>query len=74
MQRLEGDRERDRCGLAGFPAAMARSELAMALAEKGAIEEGIVHGQEGVRIAEVLNHPFSWVVASWGPAYLYRTR
>jgi class 3 adenylate cyclase/tetratricopeptide (TPR) repeat protein len=71
---LEGDRGRDRCGLAGFPAAMARSELAWALAERGAFEEGIAHGQEGVRIAEVLDHPFSWVVASWGPAYLYRIR
>jgi tetratricopeptide (TPR) repeat protein len=74
MQLLEGDRSRDRCGLAGFPAAMARSELAWALAERGEFEEGIVHGQEGVRIAEVLDHPFSWVVASWGLAYLYRIR
>jgi len=72
VQLLEGDRERDRCGLAGFPAAMARSELAWALAERGAFEEGIAHGQAGVRIAEVLDHPFSWVVASWGPANLYR--
>ncbi|HSB81081.1 MAG TPA: tetratricopeptide repeat protein, partial [Candidatus Methylomirabilis sp.] len=74
VQLLEGDRERDRCGLAGFPAAMARGELAMALAERGEFEEGIVHGEEGIRIAEALNHPFSWVVASWGPAYLYRVR
>ena len=74
VQLLEGDRGRDRYGLAGFPAAMARSELAWALAERGAFDEGIAHGQEGVRIAEVLDHPFSWVVASWGPAYLYRIR
>jgi tetratricopeptide (TPR) repeat protein len=74
VQLLEGDRGHDRCGLAGFPAAMARGELAMALAERGVFEEGIAHGQEGIRIAEVLDHPFSWVVASWGPAYLYRIR
>jgi class 3 adenylate cyclase/tetratricopeptide (TPR) repeat protein len=74
VQLLEGDRGRDRCGLTGFPAAMARGYLAWALAERGAFDEGIVHGQEGVRIAEVLDHPFSWIVASWGPAHLYRIR
>ncbi len=74
VQLLEGDRGRDRCGLTGFPAAMARGYLAWALAERGAFDEGIAHGQEGVRIAEVLDHPFSWVVASWGPAHLYRIR
>ena len=74
VQLLEGDWGRDRCGLAGFPAAMARGELAWALAERGAFDEGLAHGQEGVRIAEVLDHPFSWIVASWGPAYLYRIR
>jgi class 3 adenylate cyclase/tetratricopeptide (TPR) repeat protein len=74
LQLLEGDWGRDRCGLAGFPAAMARGNLAWTLAERGAFEEGIVHGEEGVRIAEVLDHPFSWIVASWGPAYLYRIR
>jgi class 3 adenylate cyclase/tetratricopeptide (TPR) repeat protein len=74
VQLLGGDRARDRCGLTGFPAAMARGYLTWALAERGAFEEGIVHGQAGVRLAEVLDHPFSWVVASWGPAYLYRIR
>ncbi|MEK7880134.1 MAG: adenylate cyclase, partial [candidate division NC10 bacterium] len=74
VQLLEGDRYRDRCGLAGFPAAMARGYLAWALAERGAFEEGIVHGQEGIRIAEALEHPYSWVVASWGAGYLYRTK
>ena len=74
VQLLEGDRGHDRCGLTGFPAAMARGYLALALAERGAFEEGLVHGEEGVRLAEVIDHPFSWVIASWGPAYLYRIR
>ncbi|HSB77896.1 MAG TPA: adenylate/guanylate cyclase domain-containing protein [Candidatus Methylomirabilis sp.] len=74
VQLLEGDRGRDRCGLTGFPAAIARGYLAWALAEHGAFEEGIAHGQAGVRIAEKFDHPFSWVVASWGPAYLYHIR
>jgi len=43
----------------------------MALAERGEFDEGVVHGQEGVRIAEALDHPYSVVVASWGLAFVY---
>jgi class 3 adenylate cyclase/tetratricopeptide (TPR) repeat protein len=71
---LGGDRSRDRCGLTGFPAAMARSWLAWALAERGAFDEGIVHGQDGLRLAEALDHPYSWIAASLGPAQLNRLR
>jgi class 3 adenylate cyclase/tetratricopeptide (TPR) repeat protein len=71
---LGGDRSRDRCGLTGFPAAMARGWLAWALAERGAFDEGIVYGQDGLRLAEALDHPYSWIAASWGPAHLYRLR
>jgi tetratricopeptide (TPR) repeat protein len=48
--------------------------LAWALAERGAFDEGIVHGQDGLRLAEALDHPYSWIAASWGPAHLYRLR
>ncbi len=71
---LGGDRSHDRCGLTGFPAAMARGWLAWALAERGAFDQGIVYGQEGLRLAEALDHPYSWIAASWGPAHLYRLR
>jgi class 3 adenylate cyclase/tetratricopeptide (TPR) repeat protein len=71
---LGGDRSRDRCGLTGFPAAMARGWLAWALAERGAFDEGIVYGQEGLHLAEALDHPYSWIAASWGPAHLYGLR
>jgi tetratricopeptide (TPR) repeat protein len=71
---LGGDRSRDRCGLTGFPAAMARGWLAWALAERGAFDEGIVYGQDGLHLAEALDHPYSWIAASWGPAHLYRLK
>ncbi len=71
VQSLEGDRMRERCGLAGFPAAMVRWFLAESFADRGKFEEGIAHGQEGIRIGEALDHPYSLVCASWGPAYLY---
>jgi tetratricopeptide (TPR) repeat protein len=74
VQLLEGERQGDRCGLAGFPAAMSRGYLAWSLAESGAFDEAMVHGQEGIRIAEAMDHPYSWVVASWGLAHVYRLR
>ena len=40
----------------------------------GAFDDGIILGEEGVRIAEAFDHPYSRIVASWGLAYLHRTR
>jgi tetratricopeptide (TPR) repeat protein len=74
VQLLEGERLRDRCGLAGFPAAMCRGYLAWALAESGAFDDAMLHGKEGIRIAEGLDHPCSWIVTSWGLAHVYRIR
>src|SRR5262249_34512559 len=47
LQLLEGDLSRERLGLVGFPAVMARSYLTWAFADRGEFEEGIAHGQEG---------------------------
>lgn len=69
-----GERHRDRCGLAAFPAAMARGYLTWALTELGTFGDGVVLGEEGVRIAEALDHPYSLIVASWGLAHLHRVR
>jgi class 3 adenylate cyclase/tetratricopeptide (TPR) repeat protein len=74
VQLVDGERQRDRCGLAAFPAAMARGYSTWALTELGAFDDGITLGEDGVRIAEAFDHPYSRIVASWGPAYLHRTR
>jgi len=74
IESLQGDRIRERFGVAGFPAAMSRSYLAWALAERGEFDEGIVNGQEGVRIAKELDHTWSFVTASWGLASLYNAK
>ena len=71
---LSGERFRERCGLAGFPAVMARCYLTMLLAERGAFDDGRVTGAEGVRLAEALDHPYSRIMASWGLAYLHETK
>jgi len=74
VQLVDGERQGDRCGLAALPAAMARGYSTWALTELGAFDDGITLGEEGVRIAEAFDHPYSRIVASWGPAYLHRTR
>ena len=70
LQLLDGDRSRDRFGLAGFPAVLVRSWLAWVFADRGKFKEGIIHGQEGIRLAEALDHPYSLAFACWTLAYL----
>jgi tetratricopeptide (TPR) repeat protein len=63
LQLLAGDRFRERCGLAGFPVVMSRMFWTLALAERGEFDRGIGEGQEGVRLAEMLDHPYSLACA-----------
>jgi class 3 adenylate cyclase/tetratricopeptide (TPR) repeat protein len=74
LQWLEGDLSRERFGLAGFPAVVARSYLSLILADRGKFKEGTAHGQEGIRLAEALDHPYSLASACWFLAYLHITR
>jgi class 3 adenylate cyclase/tetratricopeptide (TPR) repeat protein len=60
---LSGDLSRNRFGLVAYPAVVARAFLARALAELGDFEEGRHHGDEAVRLAESLDHPFSLIWA-----------
>jgi class 3 adenylate cyclase/tetratricopeptide (TPR) repeat protein len=71
LHSLEGDLSRERFGLAGFPAVMARWLLASSLAERGEFAEGLVHGREGLRIAEETRHPYSLILMCWGLALLH---
>ncbi|MEK7701339.1 MAG: hypothetical protein AAB418_04965 [candidate division NC10 bacterium] len=74
LQLLEGDLSRERFGLAGFPAVMARGYLTWVSADRGKFKEGIVHGQEGLRLAEALDHPYSLAFACSTLARLQITR
>jgi class 3 adenylate cyclase/tetratricopeptide (TPR) repeat protein len=65
LQFLEGNQTRERFGLAGFPAVLARGYLTWLFADRGQFEEGVVLGQEGLRLAEALDHPYSLTFASW---------
>jgi class 3 adenylate cyclase/tetratricopeptide (TPR) repeat protein len=70
LQSLEGDRSRERFGLAGFPAVVARGWLTWIFADRGKFEEGVAHGQEGIRLAEALDHPYDLAWVCWALAYL----
>ena len=74
LKYLDGDRTRERFGLAGFPAVLARGYLTWGFADRGQFEEGIVLGQEGFRLAEALEHPYSLTFASWVLAPLHLVR
>ncbi len=72
MAALEGEQRYERFGQPVLPAVQSRTYLSLCLAEVGAFAEGIAVGEEGLRIAEAVNHPVSLVVAyrSVGLPYL----
>ena len=74
VQSLESGLDRELFGLSGFPAVLSRCWLAQSLAERGVFDEGISHGQEAIRIAEALDHPYSLILAWWSLAHLYTVR
>jgi tetratricopeptide (TPR) repeat protein len=56
---LKGDLSRERFGQALLPSVFARGYLTHALAERGEFDEAIAEAQEGLRIAEAVDHPYS---------------
>jgi tetratricopeptide (TPR) repeat protein len=68
---LTGDLIRERFGMTGFPSVMARAWLVSCLAELGEFANGTERGEEAVRIAESLDHPFSLTQAHFGLGHLY---
>jgi tetratricopeptide (TPR) repeat protein len=74
LQLLEGDRFRERCGLAGFPAVMSRAFWTLALTERGEFDDALLRVQEAVRLAEALDHPYSLIFTLRSFAYLHGSR
>ena len=74
LKLLDGDLIRERLGLAGFPVLMARSYLTWVLGDQGKFEAGIVHAEEGLRLAESIDQPYSLVATCWTQACLHITR
>jgi class 3 adenylate cyclase/tetratricopeptide (TPR) repeat protein len=63
---LKGTRRYERFGQVNLPAVFSRAWLAWCHAELGTFAEGRTLGEEGLRIAEAVNHPHSLMRASWG--------
>jgi predicted ATPase/class 3 adenylate cyclase len=70
MAFLDGERRRERFGENVLPAAFSSAYLAWCHAELGTFAEGSALAEEGLRIAEAVNHPVSLIVASWGVGLL----
>jgi len=54
---LDGALRRERFGLSRLPSVTSRDILTRCCAEVGAFSEGLAHGEEGLRIAEAVDHP-----------------
>jgi tetratricopeptide (TPR) repeat protein len=63
---LDGSRRRERFGQVSLPAVQSRAWLVTCHAELGTFAEGRTIGDEGLRIAEVVDHLASLMFASWG--------
>ena len=74
LRLLEGDLSRERFGLAGFPAVMAHCYLTWVFSDQGKFDEGIIHAQEAIRLAEALDHPFSLAFGCWILGVLHTAR
>ncbi|HSD50572.1 MAG TPA: adenylate cyclase, partial [Candidatus Methylomirabilis sp.] len=69
---LQGELIRERFGLAGLPSVFSRSWSVNCLAELGAFAEAIGPGEEAVRIAETVDHPYSLIRAYLELGSLYQ--
>ena len=63
---LEGSWRHERFGRVFMPAVLSRARLPWSHAELGSFAEGRALGEEGLRIAEAVDHPASVMIASWG--------
>jgi class 3 adenylate cyclase/tetratricopeptide (TPR) repeat protein len=63
---LDGARRYERFGQLVLPAVLARTYLAWCHAELGTFAEGMSLGEEGLRIAEAVDHPISLIWAYHG--------
>jgi tetratricopeptide (TPR) repeat protein len=63
---LEGEHVLQHFGLAGLASVLSRTMLVWAFAERGNFVEGRGRAEEGIRIAEPVDHPFSRIMAYVG--------
>ena len=68
---LKGESLREHFGLPIFPAVISRISLVWCLAELREFTEAIASREEGIRMAEAVDHPWSLAFACFGVGLLY---
>jgi class 3 adenylate cyclase/tetratricopeptide (TPR) repeat protein len=68
---LHGELLHERFGLPGLASVLSRGHLTVNLAECGAFAEGRALAEEGIRIAEAAEHPYSRALAYLSVGHLY---
>jgi class 3 adenylate cyclase/tetratricopeptide (TPR) repeat protein len=71
LARIGAGEQGERFGLIGFPGALAHAYLAHELAQVGEFTEAIAEGGVALRVATLLDHPNTRVVAEWRIAYIF---
>ncbi len=71
---LQGNLARESFGLAGLPSVLMRFYIVWCLAELGNFPEGIPYAQEGIRIAEEVDNPYTLMYAYAGAGILWLLR
>ena len=74
VEGLPGELAYERLGGSGVLSVFARTWLLWCLAEIGGFAEGIAQGQEAIRIAESVDHPYTLVHAEFGVGLLHLRR
>ena len=69
---LQGDLLYERFGSQNIVAATSRAWLGLCHAERGAFTEGLAMAEEGLRIAETVNSPFSLIEVCSGVSLVYQ--
>jgi class 3 adenylate cyclase/tetratricopeptide (TPR) repeat protein len=68
---IQGDLRDERSRAAGSAAAYSRTWLSLCHAERGAFTEGLALAEDGLRLAEIVNHPFSVIDAFRAVSFLH---
>ena len=71
MQTVEGPRRHERYGTTVVLSVICRSHLMQCLAAVGSFREGVPHGEEGIKIAEELDHPVSLIYVNCSLGVLF---
>jgi len=71
MQTVEGPRRHERYGTTVVLSVICRSHLMQCLAAVGSFSEGVPHGEEGIKIAEELDHPVSLIYVNCSLGVLF---